>query len=79
MAYTFCNKHVMSELLGYSPHTLKTFRQKGDWIEGVHFIRPNPRVVRYNRELCRDWLVNINDPAKHQKAIEKYLSDFQGK
>lgn len=77
MAKAFCNKRVMSELLGYSHHTLKAIRLRGEWIKGIHFICPNPRVIRYNRELCIDWLANINDPAKHQKAIEKYLSDSQ--
>lgn len=69
----FCNKHTLSERTGYSPHTLKKLRQRGDWIEGIHFVRDNSRVVRYNLNLCLDWLANRGDPHAHQQAIEAYL------
>ena len=74
MSNTFCSKNSMAEQLGYSPYTLKAIRQRRDWLEGLHFVRPNSRVIRYNRELCLDWLANINDPEAHQKAIDKYGS-----
>ncbi len=79
MRYTFCNKKTMAKLLGYSHYTLKSIRQRGTWLQDIHFTRPNTRVIRYNRELCLDWLANIGDPAAHQKAIDEYLSYLQGK
>lgn len=80
MGYNFCNKHLLAEKLGYSAHTLKAIRLRGDWIEGIHFVRPqgNSRVIRYNLELCLNWLANQANPAAHQAAIECYLSTLEG-
>jgi hypothetical protein len=73
MKYTFCNKHEIAKLLGYSPHSLKAFRKNKIWVEEIHYIRKDSRTIRYNRELCLNWLININEPNKHQQAIEEYL------
>lgn len=72
----FCNKRTLAERTGYSTHTLKKLRQRGDWIEGIHYIRQNSRVVRYNLNLCLDWLANRQNPQFHQRAIEDYLSSL---
>lgn len=75
MSYTFCTKNILAQKLGFSPHTLKAIRKRGDWIEGVHFVRPegNSRVIRYNLELCINWLANQSNPKAHQREIEEYL------
>ncbi|MBW4490240.1 MAG: excisionase family protein [Trichocoleus desertorum ATA4-8-CV12] len=80
MSFSFCNKHVLAQRLGYSHHTLKTIRQRGDWIEGVHYVRPNAnsRVIRYNLELCLHWLANQHNIEAHRKEIERYLMSLQG-
>ncbi|WP_435023298.1 hypothetical protein [Nostoc sp. CALU 1950] len=80
MSFIFCNKHVLAQRLGYSPHTLKAIRQRGDWLEGIHYIRPNgnSRVIRYNLEICLNWLANQNNPNAHQRAIERYLMSLEG-
>lgn len=72
----FCNKRTLAERTGYSPHTLKKLRQRGDWIEGIHYVRENSRVVRYNLSLCLDWLANRGNSQAHQRAIEAYLSSL---
>ena len=81
MHSTFCNKHVLAEKLGYSPHTLKAIRQRGEWIEGIHYVKPkgNSRVIRYNLELCLNWLANQNNPDAHKKVVESYLSSLDCK
>jgi hypothetical protein len=77
MAFHFCNKKVMAQKIGYSHHTLRTFRERGDWIEGIHYERVNSRTIRYNTELCSNWLANQHNPKAHQKAIEQYLESLE--
>lgn len=80
MSFTFCNKHVLAQRLGYSPHTLKAIRQRGDWLEGIHYIRPNgnSRVIRYNLDLCLNWFANQSNPNAHHREIERYLMSLEG-
>ena len=61
-----------SECLNLSDSTLKKYRLKGDWIEGIHWVRINSRCVRYNLELIQDWLHNRGNPSAHLKAIQIY-------
>lgn len=68
----FCTKHTIAERTGYSPHTLKKIRQRGEWIEGIHYVRKNSRVIRYNLGLCLDWFANQDNPQAHRRAIEIY-------
>lgn len=66
----------MAAAIGLSPHTLKRYRLQGTLIEDIHWIRINPRCVRYNRELIQDWVCNRHAPSSHQKAIEEYLNSL---
>lgn len=77
MKYSFCNKRVLAQSLGCSHHTIKAFRQRGDLIEGIHYIRENSRTIRYNLELCLNWLANRHNPAAHRRAIEQYLKTLE--
>lgn len=72
----FSNKKVLAKIIGCSVHTLKAFRLRGDWIEGVHYTRINSRSILYNLPLCIDWIANRNNPLAHQQAIEKYLASL---
>lgn len=72
----FCTKRELAVLLGFSPHTLKSIRKKF-WSEGVHFVAPTARTVRYHRRLCIHWLATRNSPEIHQKAIEDYLRELE--
>ncbi|MEP0925363.1 excisionase family protein [Leptolyngbya sp. ST-U4] len=72
--YRFVTKHEIAELTGFSEETLKRYRLSGKLIEGVHWIRVNPRVVRYNATLVMDWIQNLHAPQSHQQAIAHYLS-----
>lgn len=67
------DKHKVKAYLNCSSSTLRRYREK-HWIEGVHWFKINPRTIRYNLELIKDWLENLHDPAAHQRAIAKYKS-----
>lgn len=75
MEVRFCSKRELAIALGFSPHTIKTFRQKY-WQEGVHFVRLNSRTIRYNKTLCIDWLATGNFPGLHPKRIENCLREL---
>ncbi len=79
--YSFVDKHEICKILSCCDVTLRRYRANY-WIEGIHWTRINSRVVRYNLELIKDWLVNRHDKMAHQKAIAKYqetLCDGQKK
>ena len=67
--YQFVDKHQACECLSCCDATLRRYRAGQEWIEGIHWIRINSRVVRYNLELLRDWQANRHDQMAHQKAI----------
>ena len=71
---SYLTKREMAKLLGVHPDTLKDYRQ--EMLEGVHFIRPNSRVVRYNPDLVTHWFANRQNPATHQRIIEEYLASL---
>lgn len=77
MSFSFCNKHFLAQKIGYSSHTLKSIRQRGEWIEGIHYVRENSRTIRYNLELCLNWLANKHNPDAHQKEIVRYLTSLE--
>jgi hypothetical protein len=77
MEYSFCNKRALAQKLGCSHHTIKAFRQRGELIENIHYIRSSPRSILYNLELCLNWLANRHSPASHRKAIEQYLASLE--
>jgi hypothetical protein len=72
--FQFVGKRELSKLTGLSGDTLKKYRLQGMLSENIHWIRINPKVVRYNVPLIKDWLQNINNPQAHQQAIEAYLA-----
>ncbi len=74
----FCNENVLAQQLGYSPNTIKTIRQRGDWIEEIHYVRQNSRTIRYNLDLCLNWLANRHNPKAHQEEILRYLASLEG-
>lgn len=70
----FINKRSVCQLTGLSGETLKRYRRSGQWIEGIHWIKINERLIRYNWPLLKDWLQNCQDPIAHQRAIAAYQS-----
>lgn len=78
MYCTFCTKQVLAEHIGYSPHTIKAIRQRGDWQEGIHYVKQNSRSIRYNLELCLNWLATRHNPSAHEKEILRYLASLEG-
>ena len=72
----FVSKHEIARLIHISPETLKSYRSKSILIEGIHWIRINSRVVRYNLPLIQDLFQNLNNPTAHQRTIENYRASL---
>jgi hypothetical protein len=72
--FEFVTKYEISQLTGLSPATLKRYRLSGRWSEGIHWVKLNERVIRFNKLLIMDWIQNQDYPRQHQKAIEHYLT-----
>jgi tRNA(His) 5'-end guanylyltransferase len=68
----FVTKHKVIEALNLSDVTIKKYRRKGEWIEGIHWVRINSRCVRYNLDLIQDWMHNRHNPEAHLRAIIAY-------
>jgi len=62
----------MATALAMSPTTIRKYKR--EMIEGVHFVKPNSRLVRYRKELVLDFFQNYNDPIAHQAAIDQFLA-----
>ena len=73
---TFVGKREAERLTGLSYETLKKYRLSGLLLEGIHWIKLNSRVVRYNALLLLDWIQNRNDPQAHQRAIDAYQASL---
>lgn len=76
MVTQFLGKREAERLTGLSHETLKKYRLNGILTEGIHWIRINPRVVRYNAMLLLDFLQNRNDRNAHQRAIGNYQASL---
>jgi CHAD domain-containing protein len=74
--FQFVSKKQAIKYLEISETTLKRYRQKGVWTEGIHWVRLNSRCIRYNLELIQDWFHNRCNPKAHQKAIEAYQASL---
>jgi hypothetical protein len=72
----FVSKREACERLNFSGQTLKNYRTRGDWIEGIHWVRVNSRCIRYNLVLIQDWLHSRCNPAMHKQAIEVYQANL---
>lgn len=68
----------MAKAIGLSPYTLKRYRLSGLLVEDIHWIRLNPRCIRYNQELVQDWVAHRQDPQAHLRAIEVYYNNLLG-
>ncbi|NHC34303.1 hypothetical protein QH73_0006460 [Scytonema millei VB511283] len=75
-SFTMLDKYLTAKIVGISPHTVKTYRERY-WQAGIHYVRCNSRMIRYNQELIIDWVANrSNSPECHQRAIEAYLASL---
>jgi hypothetical protein len=73
---TYIDKYQAAKLTGLSVDTLKGYRLQGLLQEGIHYVRVNSRVIRYNAQLLQDWLTNRYDSVAHQRAIEIYQASL---
>lgn len=72
------SKAQAAHLLGVSPHTLRRYRERGYWQEGIHYSKLAQNHVVYNERLILDWVANRHNPTAHQIAIESYLLELSG-
>lgn len=70
----FADPSVIQEKLGLSAHTLNTLRKDGSFIQGIHYVEVNSRLILYNLPILIDWLVNRHDPNAHFAAIQQFQS-----
>ncbi|NKB18115.1 MAG: hypothetical protein HC770_08620 [Pseudanabaena sp. CRU_2_10] len=72
----FVDKYTAAKITGLSAETLKKPRLSGNLKEGIHFVKLNSRIIRYNDELLQDWMQNRHDERAHQRAIEIYQASL---
>lgn len=70
------DKHSAAQMLDCGAGTLKNWRldPNSGLIEGVHWFRPNRRVVRYRLGLLKHWFEHRHEPELHRRLIEEFLS-----
>ncbi len=76
MSAQFVDKRRIKEQFGVSWTTQKAYRLNGTWLENIHWVRINSRLVRYNLQLLEDWFSNQGDPLAHGRAIEFYQANL---
>jgi hypothetical protein len=69
------SSEVRALLGGISARTLDRYRAKY-WHCGIHYVQPVQRVM-YVKPMILDWMVNRQEPAAHQRAMEQWLADNQ--
>jgi Putative excisionase (DUF1233) len=72
----FVTKAQLSQEIGLSPHTFRRYRERGEWVEGVHYSKLNQNTVLYNLQLCLDWVANRSNPIAHQRTVKQYLQSL---
>jgi hypothetical protein len=72
----FVSKSQLAQEIGLSPHTFRRYRERGEWVEGVHYSKLNQNTVLYNLQLCLDWVANRSNPTAHQRTITQYLQSL---
>lgn len=70
------SKTETAKLIGRSPHTLRRYRERGDWQEGIHYSKLSQNSIVYNKRLILDWVANRNNPIAHQRTIEQFLTEI---
>lgn len=71
----FCSVADLSKSVGISRATLYGHAKQGRFRAGVHFINVG-RSRLWNFALCIDRLVNWEDDALHQQAIERFFESL---
>jgi hypothetical protein len=68
------DKHTAAKMLDCGAATLKNWRldPASGLIEGVHWFRPNRRVVRYRLGLLKHWFEHRHEPEMHRRLIQEY-------
>lgn len=71
----FLTSRDLAVVLAVSQDTVKLW-QRQHWQQGLHYVKlteGRTGGVRYNRELCVNWLKNIHDPGAHAAFCATYL------
>jgi hypothetical protein len=67
---TWGSKYEAAPLAGCAPDTLKSWRDKYGWIEGVHYRRVSPNETLYNLPLMADFRANFHQQENHLAAVQ---------
>jgi hypothetical protein len=77
MEYKFVTSAELRALMHVSASFLRDRRISKQWENGIHWVYlndANPRAgVRYNAQLCLNWLAFKNTSA-HEHAVREYLA-----
>ena len=80
-ANPWIKREDIKELLSIEDTFLRTLRESGEWILGIHYVYLNPdypRVgIRYNTALCLNWMANRQTPESHRTAINVYCTHLE--
>jgi hypothetical protein len=72
---TLVNKYVAAEILHLSPDSLYMYRKRGQLIEGIHWVKINPKNIGYHKEILENWVkFGTTDPDTHWKFINSFYS-----
>lgn len=65
---------MCAEMLGVDHNTLRVYRERHDWVLGVHFTQSaGGRVVYYFRSAIQHWMANQHRPEVHQAWVRAQL------
>ena len=65
--------------LGFGRTWLWQFIERGEFKESIHYYMLGPKSRRWNLELMRHWALNRSNPEAHQRRIEQFLEELEGK
>ncbi|MGK7894923.1 MAG: helix-turn-helix transcriptional regulator [Xenococcus sp. (in: cyanobacteria)] len=69
------DKNEVAGMLGVKPATVYRYRNQKIFLEDVHYIRINSRLIRYYKEVIENWVVcGTSDPDQHWEFIHKYFN-----
>lgn len=66
------NKYQASRLVNLAPATLALYRQRGWLVEGIHYCKVNPRLIRYSESMLKEWKMFDYDTKRHLEYLDLY-------
>ena len=71
---TLIDKNQVANMLGVKPATVYRYRRQGIFLEDMHYVQINARVIRYYKEVIENWIIcGQSNPNEHMEFIHKYF------